>query len=146
MESENLEIKQVVKILYKEINEWLRWGRGKDYLPPSFRCPLGFLYLPPRGDLEARLYKPVPINFLEALEFERIVVGLPVKHRQAFVMYHLDRAHINGRIVEKKRTGYEIARLLGVHRSRYYVLLTQAHNMVFRDWRQQQEKKFEKKV
>lgn len=148
MDSENLGIRQVENILSNEISNWLRWGRSKDYLPPSFKCPLGFLYIPKRGDLEATLYRPIPIKPLEAVEFERLVTALPVKHRQAFVMYHLGRALINGRIEQKKRNGYEIARLLGVHRSRYYVLLTQAHNMIFRRWQRVQqeahEKKFEK--
>lgn len=139
MEHENLGIKQIEKILAREISDWLRWGRNKDYLPVSFRCPLGFLYVPKRGDLDANLRRKPPINLLEVVEFERLVVALPVKHRQAFVMYHLGRAEINGRVEERKRTGYEIARLLGVHRSRYYVLLAQAHNMIFRNWKLQKE-------
>jgi hypothetical protein len=139
MDEENLGIKQVEKILAREISDWLRWGRNKDYLPVSFRCPLGYLYKPMRGDLEANLRRQPPINLLEVVEFERLVIGLPDKHRQAFVMYHLGRAEINGRVEERKRTGYEIARLLGVHRSRYYVLLTQAHNMIFRTWKQHQD-------
>jgi len=143
-ESEDLGIRQIEKILSTEISDWIRWGRNRDYLPPSFRCPLGFLYLPMRGDLEVTLYKPPKVNLLQVIEFEKLVVGLPVKHRQAFVMHHLSRADVNGRIIEKKRTGSENAKLLGVHRSRYYVLLTQAHNMVFRQWRKLEEKKNEK--
>lgn len=139
MDSEYLGIKTIEKILAREISDWLRWGRSRDYLPPSFRCPLGYLYLPKRGDLDAHRYRAPPINLLEVVEFERMVIALPAKHRQAFVMYHLGRAEVNGRIEEKKRTGYEIARHLGVHRSRYYVLLTQAHNIIFRGWKQTQE-------
>ncbi len=145
MESENLGIKQIEKILAVEISDWLRWGRNKDYLPPSFRCPLGYLYVPKRGDLEANLYRRAPVNLLQVIEFEKMVIGLPVKHRQAFVMYHLDRAEINGKVIERKRSGYENAKLLGVHRSYYYVLLTQAHNMVFRNWKLQQTRLQEKK-
>lgn len=145
MDSENLGIKQIEKILSSEIADWIRWGRNKDYLPPSFRCPLGYLYVPKRGDVDVDRYRRAPVNLLEVVEFEKIVIALPTKHRQAFVMYHLDRAEINGMVIEKKRSGYENARLLGVHRSRYYVLLTQAHNMVFRDWKSEQLKKQEKK-
>lgn len=135
MESENLGIKQIEKILSNELSDWLRWARSKDYLPVSFRCPLGYLYLPMRGDLEATLYKPVPVNELDALAFEKIVVSLPDKHRQAFVLHHLGRVHKRGRITEKKLNGYEIAKVLGVHRSRYYVLLAQAYNMIFQRWK-----------
>lgn len=139
MESENLSIKQIENVLSSEISNWLRWGRNKDYLPPSFRCPLGYLYIPKRGDLEAALYRPIPIKPLEAVEFERLVTALPTKHRQAFVMYHLNRAMVNGRIEEKKRRVFEMARVLGVRKSRFYELLGQAHNMIFRSWKRNQK-------
>jgi hypothetical protein len=144
MQEETLGIRQIEKILAREISDWIRWGRNRDYLPPSFRCPLGFIYLPMRGDLEVRLYKPVPVNLLQVVEFEKIVISLPEKHRQAFVMYHLDRALINGKVIERKRSGQDNAKLLHVHRSMYYVLLTQAHNLIFRKWKSVQETKEEK--
>jgi hypothetical protein len=142
MESENLGTKQIEKILSTEISDWIRWGSSRDYLPPSFRCPLGFIYVPKRGDLEANLYKPAPIHLLNVFEFEKIVVSLPKKHRQAFVMHHLSLANVNGRVVKKKRTGYENARLLGVTRTKYYAILSQAHNLVFRKWKTLKEKPF----
>jgi hypothetical protein len=145
MESETLGIKQIEQILSRELSDWLRWGRGKDYLPVSYGSLLGKLYVPKRGDLEATLYKPAPINLLEVLEFEKIVIGLPKKHKQAFVMHHLGRAHVRGRILEKKMGGAEIARHLGVHRSRYYVLLNQAYRMIYWRWKKQQQIKADKK-
>lgn len=135
MEPENLGTKTIEKILAKEISDWLRWGRNKDYLPVSFRCPLGFLYVPKRGDLEAKLYKPAPINLLAVVEFERSVMALPVKHRQAFVMYHLNRARIGDKIVERKRQPYEMARLMGVQKRQFQYIVMQAHNMIFRRWK-----------
>lgn len=125
-------IKDIERLLGSELRNWLRWANSKDYLPKSFGSILGQLYVPMRGDLQARLYKPVPVDILGAVAFEAIVVTLPEKHRKAFVMYHLGRAVVKDRIVTKKRNGYEIARILGVHRSRYYVLLREAHNMIFR--------------
>lgn len=141
MEHENLGIKTIEKILATEISDWVRWGRSKNYLPVSFRCPLGFLYVPKRGDLQAKLYKPAPINLLAVVEFERLIVALPTKHRQAFVMYHLNRARVGDRIIEKKRPYYEMARLLGVQKSKFYDLVGQAHNIVFRSWKHQQDLK-----
>jgi hypothetical protein len=135
-ESENLGIREIEKILSTEIGDWIRWGRNKDYLPVSFRCPLGFLYIPKRGDIETALYsKPKPINMLAVVEFERIVIRLPEKHRQAFVMYHLNRAKVKTRIVEKKRSGYDMGKILGVSKSKFYGLVSEAHNMVFRNWK-----------
>ena len=139
MKSEYLGIEQIEKILSTEIKDWIRWGRNKSYLPPSFKCPLGFLYLPMRGDLEVTLYKPAPVNLLSVLEFEKLVVSLPTKHRQAFVMHHLSRVEINGKIVVRRCKGAESARLLGVSRTRYYTILTKAHNSIFQKWQKIQE-------
>lgn len=139
MESENLGIKTIEKILATEISDWVRWGRSKNYLPVSFRCPLGFLYVPKRGDLQAKLYKPAPINLLAVVEFERLVIGLPTRHRQAFVMYHLNRALIGEKIVEKKRNTYDMARLLGVRKRQFHDIVLQAHNMIFRNWKLKNE-------
>lgn len=141
MESEDLGTRQIEKILQVEIREWTRWGRNKDYLPPSFRCPLGFLYLPKRGDLEAALYRPPPINVLLAEEFEKLIVMLPVRQRQAFVMYHLNRAKVNRKIVERKRSGRQMAQLIGVEKTQFYQILEDAHKMIFRNWKLKQEEK-----
>jgi DNA-directed RNA polymerase specialized sigma24 family protein len=141
MESENLGIRQIEKILSSEITDWLRWGRNRDYLPPSFRCPLGYLYVPKRGDLEANLYRRAPVNLLRVIEFERIIVSLPKKRRQAFVMHHLHRALVRGRVIETKMTASDYARLLGVSRTDYFTLLNQAHNLVLRKWQEQIKKK-----
>lgn len=146
MNSEYLGIEQIEKILSVEIKDWIRWGRNKTYLPESFKCPLGFLYLPMRGDLEVTLYKPAPVNLLAVLEFEKLVVALPTKHRQAFVMHHLNRIEVNGKIVVRKCKGAESARLLGVHRSRYYAILTKAHNIIFQKWKKIHDQSFEKKT
>ena len=139
MESENLGTKQIEKILAREISDWIRWGRNKDYLPPSFKCPLGFLYVPRGGDREVILSRPVPINLLAVIDFERLVVGLPVKLRMAFVMYHLNRARINNKVIERKRNAQEMGQLLGVQKRQFYTIVEQAHNLVFRTWKQERE-------
>lgn len=139
MESENLGTKQIEKILAREISDWIRWGRNKDYLPPSFKCPLGFLYVPRGGDREVILSRPAPINLLAVIDFERLVVGLPVKLRMAFVMYHLNRARINNKVIERKRNAQEMGQLLGVQKRQFYTIVEQAHNLVFRTWKQERE-------
>lgn len=139
-ESENLGIREIEKILASEIGDWIRWGQNKDYLPASFRCPLGFLYVPMRGDIEATLYsKPKPIKVLSVIKFERIVVRLPSRHREAFVMYHLNRAKVRNRVIERKRSGYEMGKLMGVSKAKFYGLVSEAHNMVFRNWQASQD-------
>lgn len=120
--------KEIEAILHYDLENWLRWGRKKDWMPVSFRCPLGFLYKTPEG--EAR---PPACDELEAVRFERIVVGLPQRHRQAFVMYHLERIAVNSRVkIIKGRD--DRAALLGIQKSRYHELVQQASNMVLRDF------------
>ena len=138
-ESENLGTRQIEKILSREISDWIRWGRNKDYLPPSFKCPLGFLYVPRGGDREVILSRPPPINLLAVVDFEQIIVGLPAKLRIAFVMYHLNRAKINDRIVERKRSAQEMGKILGVQKRQFYTMVEQAHNQVFRKWKKKRD-------
>lgn len=132
MEDENLRTKQVEAILADDIENWVRWGRKRDWMPSSFRCPLGFLYK--STDVHEASHKPAPCDGIEAVRFERVVISLPERHRQAFVMYHLERAAINGMVRIVK--GYnEAARLMGMQKTRYYEILGQAHNMVLYRWR-----------
>lgn len=138
MDSENLPTKQIEKILSREISDWIRWGHQKDYLPPSFKCPLGFLYVPRGGDREVILSRPAPINLLAVVEFERLIVTLPMKLREAFVMYHLNRARIYGKVIERKRSAQEMGQVLGVQKRQFYTIVEQAHNLVFRNWQLKQ--------
>lgn len=129
---EKLGAKEIELKMRHELENWIRWGRQKDWMPASFRCPLGFLF----KSSDARSghdVRPLPCDGLEAVKLERIIVGLPQKHRQAFVMHQLDRAAVNGvvRIVEGRD---DKARLLGVQKSRYHEILAQAFNMVWREW------------
>lgn len=127
---EGLGTKEIEGILRHELENWIRWGRKKDWLPVSFRCPLGFLYKSEGGETVA---SSLPCDGLEAAKLERIVVGLPQKHRQAFVMHQLDRAAVRG-VVVIVRGRDDKARLLGLHKSRYHEVLSQAFNMVYREW------------
>jgi hypothetical protein len=130
-----LRTKEIESILRHEIENWMRWGRRRDWLPVGFRCPLGFLYR--ATDVHQPSYRRLPCDEGDAARLERIVVSLPERHRQAFVMYHLDKAHVNNHVVVV--TGRDDkARLLGVQKSRYHDLVSQAHNMVLREWKRVQ--------
>lgn len=129
---ESIKTKDVVYMLRHEITNWMRWGRKRDWEPAGFRCPLGYLFKSSDRWVESRA--PLPCDDIEAAKFERVVVSLPQKHRQAFVMYHLEQAAIEGMI--RIATGRdEKARLLGVQKTRYHELVGQAHNIVMREWK-----------
>ena len=130
METGELKTREVENILHYEIENWIRWGRKRDWLPTGFRCPLGFGY------------KRSPANYVlpcderTALLFERVVIALPEKHRQAFVMHHLERAAVRESIVTVRGRNMK-ARLLAVGKSRYHQIVGQAHNIVLREWQRQ---------
>lgn len=122
--------KEIESILRHELDNWMRWARRRDYLPASFRVPLGYLFKSTDVHDEEK-----PVRFIcdeiGAAGFERIVVSLPEKHRQAFVMHHLGKAHVAGkvRIIKGRDEG---AKLLGVQVRQYHYLVNQAHSMVLR--------------
>jgi hypothetical protein len=127
MEDAELKTREVEAILHYEIENWIRWGRKRDWLPTGFKCPLGFAY---KG---ASPGYAEPCDERAAVMFERIVVSLPDKHRQAFVMHHLERAAVRQTIVIVRGRDMK-ARLLAVGKSRYHEIVAQAHNIVLRKY------------
>lgn len=122
--------KEIENILRHELDNWMRWARRRDYLPTSFRVPLGYLFKATEVHDEARPIR-VLVDEIGAAGFERIVVSLPQRHREAFIMYHLNKAHVAGKVrVLKGRE--EGAKLLGVQVRMYHYLVNQAHSMVLR--------------
>lgn len=123
--------KEVERMLRIDLENWLRWGRMRDWRPTSFKCPVGFMYK--STNVHESSYRPIPANEGQAARFERIVIGLPEKHRQAFVMYQLGRVAMTGQI--KIISGHgDAARLLGMAKSKYYEIVQQAHNIVLREF------------
>lgn len=127
MEDAELKTREVEGLLRHEIDNWIRWGRKRDWMPTGFRCPLGFAY---KGESPSF---SEPYDHAAAVEFERIVVNLPEKHRMAFVMHHLERAAVRHLIVIVRGRDQK-ARLLAVGKSRYHEIVAQAHNIVHREW------------
>jgi hypothetical protein len=129
---ETLGTKEIESILRHEIDNWIRWGKKRDWKPVGFRCPLGHMHK--ATDVHEVSARPLPCNEMSAAGFERLIIGLPDRHRQAFVMHHLDKAHVAGhiRILKGRDEG---ARLLGVQVRQYHYMIQQAHSMVLREWR-----------
>lgn len=123
--------KEIEGILRHELDNWLRWGGKRDWMPVGFRVPLGYLFK--SADAGEATYRPLPCNENLAVRLERIIVELPEIHRKAFVLYQLDRAAVHGYI--RRVRGYDQnAALIGVAKSKYYQIVQQAHNMVLREW------------
>lgn len=128
----SLGTKEIESILHHEIDNWIRWGRKRDWMPVGFRCPLGFLYK--STDVHEVSYKSLPCDIGAAAKFERLVISLPERHREAFVMHQLDKAHMNGSVVILKGR-FDKARLLGVQVRQYHNIVLQAHNIILREWK-----------
>lgn len=134
---EEYTLRAIENLLSKELDNWIRWAGSRDYLPQSFKCPLAFLFKPPLGEVYSGPTKRPEVDLKLAAAFEDMVVHLPVKHRMAFVMHHLYRAHENGRIVflkKKDNTVANKARLLEVSNRQYHNIVWQAHEMALRRW------------
>lgn len=115
------------------MDNWIRWALGRDYLPASTRCPLGYLYK--ATDVWERSESArTPIDGIAAVRLEKIIVGLPERHRQAVVMHFLNRAANEGRVnIVKGRD--DRAKLLGVQKSQYHEIVRQAMLMIQRELR-----------
>lgn len=126
--------KEIESILRHDLDNWLRWGRLRDWKPVGFKVPLGMLFK--STDVHEVSYRAPKIDEIGAAGFERIVVSLPERHRQAFVVYHLEKAVLQGRIV---RIGgrHDGAKLLGVQLCQYHRIVNQSHLMILRQCQHQ---------
>lgn len=117
-----------------QVDNWLRWGRQRDWLPMSFKSILALKYSGKKRDDDAALYKiPDPINELEALKMDCIVMALPLRQRQAFLLHHMGRASINNRMC-RVRNSHDCAKILGVGKWQFYNLLRQASSHIHEAW------------
>lgn len=112
------------------MENWMRWALSRDYMPASTRCPLGYLYKATDVWQSSEPYRP-PVDGIAAVRLEKIIVGLPERHRQAIVMHYLNKAAINGQVrIIKGRD--DRAAILGVQKSRYHEMVNQARSMIWR--------------
>jgi hypothetical protein len=134
VDEEAFTIRELEGLLSTELDNWLRYGRKKDWLPAGFKCPLGFAYKPVLGEVYSGASIMMPCNEEQALAFDRVICGLPKRHRQAFVMYHLDRAHVHGFILIVKGRAQK-AQILGCSTRHYHRMVKESHEMVLSRWR-----------
>ena len=115
------------------MDNWIRWALGRQYGPPSFKCPLGYLFKATKVWEKSSSPRPT-IDDIAAFRLEKIIVGLPERHRQAVVMHCLNRAANEGRVnIVKGRD--DRAKLLGVQKSQYHEIVRQAMLMIQRELR-----------
>lgn len=130
----DLNLKQIEDVLYVELKNWAAWARKKDYLPPPVRCVLGSLYIRDEDEECEKVERRMPIDELEAQAMEGIINQLPVKQRSAFIMHHLQRGILHGRIITLRGRQRQ-AQALGVGVRQYHYLLQRAHQGLLMKWR-----------
>lgn len=111
------------------IDNWLAWGRGRDWKPAGYKCPLGVMYQ------SARVSSPLLYIEATALQFEAAVVALPEKQRQAFILHHMERAPVSGQMRRIKEGRAGKARALGVQVRQFSYLVNAAHRALFAAFR-----------
>ena len=127
--------KEVEKMLAIPLDNWIRYGRMKDWMPSGFKCALGMMVKIKERETDGPKDEiPMPIDEAMAVRFEVMVNNLPARHRQAFVMHQLGRFAEEHRII-RVRSREESARRMGVNMRQWHYLVNQACNMAMTRWR-----------
>jgi len=130
--------REIEGMLSNELDNWLRWGRSRDWMPASYGSILGQLYrarlaegVSPEDDVPPP--PRIQANEAEAMRLERIIVSLPNQQKAAFVLHHLFKGAYCGWVV-KIRTREDAARILGVGKTKYHQIVNSAHSSVWRKY------------
>lgn len=134
---QDLGLREIEDILYCELKNWADWARRKDYLPETYRCPLGQLYIREDDQGTEPVERRIPIDEAEAQQMEAIINALPVKQRRAFLLHHLQRAKVGEQIVIVRGRQRQ-AQVLGICLRQYHYLLLRGHQTVYAKWKAQE--------
>ena len=115
-----------------EIHNWIRWGRKRDYLPPSWGTIIGKHYISRNRESE-RNEATLPVDERSALKMEKIVCKIPEIFRVAFVLHYVGRGAVKGKM-RTARTKSDGARVMGIQRAQYYNRLNKAAVIIARQW------------
>lgn len=130
-DDEKINIKSFELEFLQIVENWVRWGRLRDWMPPSWGNILGARYLRKNRYPDIEDQKE-PIDHQLAIRMERIVVALPKQYREVFVLHYVGRAVVNGRM-RKSRNRSECAKVIGIGKTQYYDRLNKAVSIVARE-------------
>lgn len=131
-DTDKIKLREFEDQFMTEIENWRRWGRKRDWLPPSWGTIIGKHYIPRNRESE-RNEITVPIDERSALKMERIVCQIPDLFKQAFVLHYVGRGAVNGKM-KVARTKNDGARAMGLQRRQYYNRLNKAAVIITRQW------------
>lgn len=110
----------------KQVYNWLRWGKGRDWLPKSYVSLLGKRMVSRCRDPQCH---PLRVSVVEAIKMEELVSALPPRNRQAFLLYYLGKTAIDGKI-RQSRYREDCASMMGVGVWQYHHLVRQANTIL----------------
>ena len=134
-ETDKIKLREFENQFLPDIDNWCRWGKGRDYLPRSWGNIIGNRYRPRNRESEREEGKK-PVDTLKAFKMEKIVCDLPGLFRQAFVLHYVGRVALNGKI-RIARTRDACPRIIGISRAQYYNRLNRAAVIIARQWDKQ---------
>lgn len=119
---DSMGIREFEKRLGREVINWIRWGRKRDWLPPAAGCLLGKRVVSRNRDVQTW---QEPVNTESAVCMENRIGSLPERPRQAFLLHYLGKASIRGKM-RRSRSRHDSAHLLEVGLTQYQRLLGEA--------------------
>ena len=138
-ETDKIKLREFENQFLPDIDNWCRWGKGRDYLPRSWGNPIGSRYQPKNRETESKETK-VPIDPNKAWKMEQIIVhNVPELFRKVFVLHYINRTVIKEKMKEfsNNLSGDEKARIIRISRAQYYNRLNRAAAIIARQWDKQ---------
>lgn len=131
-DTDKIKLREFESQFMPDIDNWCKWGKGRDYLPMSWGNIIGNRYRPRNREAE-REEANKPVDTLKAFKMEKIVCDIPGIFRQAFVLHYVGRVALNGKI-RMARTRDACHRIIGISRAQYYNRLNRAAAIIVRNW------------
>ena len=134
-ETDKIKLREFENQFLPDIDNWCRWGKGRDYLPRSWGNIIGNRYRPRNRQAEREEAKKT-VDTLKAFRMEKIVCDIPTIFRQSFVLHYVGRAAVNGKI-RFAYTRDTCHRIIGISRAQHYNRLNRAAAIIARQWDKQ---------
>lgn len=115
---------------------WIRWAGGKSYLNHLYwnGCMTGRLQQSSIEASESASDTSDQVSKLDAYEFNRLVMWLPIMYRDVYLAYAFNKVALGGRL-NTTRAGdvSHQCSLLGISKYRYQQALDRSVNMIKRE-------------
>ena len=116
------------------LDNWIRWCRKRNWLPVGHVSQIALLIRQAKEESKTATDAPIPAYEIQAMEFNRLIMMLPKRHMDVFLLNHLDRGILGQRIVYTRDASVKY-RLAGLSKTTFYERAKEADSMIKR-WMQ----------